>query len=423
MAKATRDAKLETRTARASLRMDHEPYWRLISEGLYLGYRKGRRGGKWLMRQYIQGKYQKRVLGLADDHRDSNGIDVLTYFEAQDKARKLADQAVKIEAGIPAGPYTVEDAINDYLAWAKMNNTGFKQAEYNAKAYILPILGKKRVDELTTREIRKWHEGIASSPPRLRSSKFGEQKFGSLPDDDLDAKRRRKATANRVLTILKAALTRAWEEEKVKNDHAWRKVKPFKNVDAAGVRYLSTTECKRLINVCEPDFRQLVQAALYTGARYGSLIKMRCHDYNGDAGSIHIKKPKSGRSFHIPLTNEGQAFFEAVTAGRPGLDVIFLKNDGSPWAQSQQHRRIREACDLAKIHPRISFHHLRHSYGSLLAMRNVSIQTIATAMGHADTRMTHRHYAHLSPGHVAKEIRKNLPSFGKARRNNVRVIR
>ena len=40
------------------------------------------------------------------------------------------------------------------------------------------------------------------------------------------------------------------------------------------------------------------------------------------------------------------------------------------------------------------------------------MRVIADALGHADTRVTERHYAHLSPSYVAETIRANLPTLG-----------
>jgi len=68
-----------------------------------------------------------------------------------------------------------------------------------------------------------------------------------------------------VLTILKAALNRAYHDGKVPTDDAWRRVKPFINADAARLRYLSRDECTRLLNACEPLFRKLVRAMREAG--------------------------------------------------------------------------------------------------------------------------------------------------------------
>ena len=37
---------------------------------------------------------------------------------------------------------------------------------------------------------------------------------------------------------------------------------------------------------------------------------------------------------------------------------------------------------------------------------------IAAQLGHSDTRMTEKHYAHLSPGYVADVVRASFGSLG-----------
>jgi hypothetical protein len=50
---------------------------------------------------------------------------------------------------------------------------------------------------------------------------------------DPEAIRARRSTANRLLTVLKAALNRAFRDGRVASDEAWRKVKRFREADAA----------------------------------------------------------------------------------------------------------------------------------------------------------------------------------------------
>jgi site-specific recombinase XerD len=70
---------------------------------------------------------------------------------------------------------------------------------------------------------------------------------------------------------------------------------------------------------------------------------------------------------------------------------MFTHADGSPWRASNQHRRpIREACGHAEINPPVSFHILRHCCASLLT-NGVPLQVVASALGHADARMTEKH--------------------------------
>jgi integrase len=70
---------------------------------------------------------------------------------------------------------------------------------------------------------------------------------------------------------------------------------------------------------------------------------------------------------------------------------------------------MREACKRAAIDPAVGFHVLRHTHASILAMQAVPMAVIARQLGHSDTRMTERHYAHLAPNYVADTIRASFP--------------
>ena len=52
MAITVTDKNLSNRTQRHKLPIRKAPYWRILHEGLHIGYRKGTRGGKWLLRWY-----------------------------------------------------------------------------------------------------------------------------------------------------------------------------------------------------------------------------------------------------------------------------------------------------------------------------------------------------------------------------------
>ena len=74
---------------------------------------------------------------------------------------------------------------------------------------------------------------------------------------------------------------------------------------------------------------------------------------------------------------------------------------------------LHDACAHAGIVPAIGFHVLRHTHGSLLAMRGVPMAVIARQLGHADTRITEKHYAHLAPNYVADTIRQGFPRLAR----------
>jgi integrase len=245
-------------------------------------------------------------------------------------------------------------------------------------------------------------------------SKNGAKKpnFRELDKTDHEAIRRRRASANRTLTVLKAALNRAWREGKIASDDPWRRVEPFEEADAARVRYLTVAEAIRLLNACEPGFRRLAQAALATGARYGELIALRVSDFNPDSGTIHVRTSKSGKGRHIVLNEEGTALFRSLTVGKSGDALLLMRADGLPWKPAHQARPMAEACKQAKIAPPASFHVLRHTWASLAVMNGAPLMVVARNLGHADTRMVERHYGHLAPSYISDAIRATAPKFG-----------
>ncbi len=415
MARTVRDTNLETRSARLRLRIRAEPYWRGLEKGFFLGYRRRSNGGTWLARRRrADGGYAEHRIGITDDLQDADGVAVLDYGQAQKATRAWWRADLRREEGHDArpGPFTVGDAVSDYLtAFERRGGRSIYATRRAAETHILPSLGAMLVTKLTTKKIEDWHRGLAEKPALARS-KPGRKPNYRKADKTADGIRKRRATANQILTVLKAALNHAWKAGHVPSDDAWRRVKPFKAVETALIRYLSEAECVRLVNACKPAFQNLVRGAMLTGCRYSELAAMCAADYNADAGVVTVRESKAGKPRHVVLTAEGQQLFAGFTAGKLGSDPIFTRADGDVWGKSHQLRPMREACRRAKIKPEISFHVLRHTYGSALAMKGVPMGVIAEQLGHADTRMTEKHYAHLAPSYVADTIRTHFPTLG-----------
>ena len=415
MARTVRNAKIDSRSARARLSARREPYWTVLAEGRAIGYRKGKKGGSWVARwRDPEGKQHYQALGASDDAVDPDGQTVLSYPQAQERARTWVDEtSAHHSAGWrQKGPYTVSDALRDYHAW--MDSEGKRSvgdSRTRAATLINPSLGKTEVSRLTTAQIREWRDRLAEAPARLRTGRGQEQQYRAEPAGE-EAIRRRRSTANRTLTVLKAALNHAFNEGRVPSDLAWRRVKPFQGVDAARVRYLTVSEGQRLVNASDPDFRKIVQAALATGCRYGELTALNVEDFNPDSRTVHVRKSKSGRGRHIVLTDEGAALIRALASGRAARDPLLPRQDGSRWGTAHQARPLKKACERAKVE--VSFHELRHTYASLAIMNGLELLPLARNLGHSDTRMVEKHYGHLTESYVAKRIRETAPRYGEA---------
>ena len=415
MARKVKSKELESREARRKLAIRGKPHWKSIERGLHLGYRRLKgRAGTWCTRHYL-GKqaYEVESIGVADDLSDADGAIILDYWQAQAKARARMTERAK-----PAnGSLTVQGAVEQYLEWLETSGKRSYESRRRAEAFIYPGLGVIECDGLNAEMLRKWHSGIAKEGARLRTAPGEAQQYADFDRHDDEAVRRRRASANRILTILKSALNRAWRESHIRSNSAWARVEPFKNVGAARVRYLTVVEAQRLVNAADQVFRPMIQAALQTGARYSELCRLEVQDFNPDAGTLAIRKSKSGKARHIILTDEGSRLFAHLTAGRHGREPVLRREDGKPFGTAHQARPMKDACARAKIKPRISFHGLRHTWSSLSVMAGMPLLVVAKNLGHSDTRMVEKHYGHLAPSYVAEAVRKHAPTFSVAPSN------
>lgn len=416
MARVKRNADLGTREARRRLKVHSEPYWLVLERGLSLGYRKSAEGGAWIVRRYepSRRRHVEHRLTNADDHRDADGTEVLSFGQAQRKALTDAKFAAERASG---RHYTVADAVTDYVTYLQAHRKSASDTELKLKAYVLPHFGTRQVADLVRRDLDQWVVWAMKRSPRRKSKgtalKPTQTRKGRHEREDAeDRGRRRKATVNRVIAALKACLNHAHSSGHAPSREAWAGLKKFRGVDSARLRWLTLDEATRLLNACGPDFRPLVRAALLTGCRQGELLASRVRDFDPRSKTLLVPDSKAGKPRRVPMTDAGVELFEALTVGRHENERLFRRVDGSDWHRVAIIRAIQEACSGAKITPPATFHSLRHTYASHLVQKGAPLLFVASALGHRDTRMVEKHYGHLAPSHVAEMIREKLPNFG-----------
>jgi integrase len=415
------DFNLSTRAARQRLEPRHKPYWHDLGNGIHIGYWRGAAKTSWLGRVGIGVpiRYVTEKRGEADDVPDRPGT--ISYADACDRVRVWAneqrEQARLVALGDDPVPesYSVRDSIEDYLADARGRGVKSLKAtiEPALRAHVLASpLADIPLRDLTKKRLQNWHHAIAQSAPRRRTSKLAlVQRMGPAPQTE-EQQRARKSTANFVRNAFFAALNFAFNEGKVKSDAAWRRVKAFKNVGEARIRFITVAETKALLRAFDDDMRRLAAAALLTGARYGELARMTVSDYDAIACTIYVRPGKSGKGRHIHLTPEGIKFFASQTRGKRRDQMMFLRADGGQWRKNHQSRPMKQACAAAGIEPAISFHILRHSNASLMAQAGAPMHIIKEQLGHHSVRVTEKFYAHLSPTSIRDQVRATLPAFG-----------
>jgi integrase len=459
MSRTIKNPNLQNRTQRAKLPAlkNGEAHWHRIAEGQHLGYCKASNGqGTWRARYYTKEHGRRfQALGTADDSVIATGDGVLSFDQAVKAAQQWIDEVVARDAAklkrdealargeeLPeedsAEPYLVAQALDDYLAEKEREKRKeLPHTRATIESQIKPKLGHIHIDKLTHAKVKAWRDALVDSGPRQRTGFVKEkvvvktlvrgeykdrvkerataaslpQAFREIDTDDPDVLRKRQATVNRILTVLKAALNHAHENRKITSKEAWEAVKPFRKVDVPKVRFLATDEVKTLIPACESEFRKLVKGALLTGCRYGELTSMAVRDFHETESRVYIAESKNGESRYVDLNDEGVAFFTELTEGRNEDEVIFLRTENKPWKTSEQKRPMDQACEVGGIDG-VTFHILRHTYASHAVMNGMPIAVLSEQLGHKDTRITERHYAHLCKSFKRESVRANAPSFG-----------
>lgn len=423
---------LKSRDGRLNIKEMDYPHWDRIEEGRHVGYRRGKTGASWFARiRFPNGQYHQEHLGEADDTLKADGQAVLSYEQARIKAilwlKDLNARGIKqnvkpartiTRLRLPAAPpYLVAHAVIDYLTWFKENRRSFRDVNRVCHKEILPVLGNIPLDKLHTKDIRRWLDELVERPTQIRVTSSRSPKFRPKQYDN-ETKRKRQCTANRQLGMLKAVLNRAYEYGYVDDDLQWRRVRRFRNVEKCHTRFFTIKELHSILKACPIHLKRLVIGAALSGCRINELRNMRVGDYVESPMRVVVKDSKNGKSRYISLSKEGGEFFGKLTTNRPAEELMFLREKGIAWSGNIHQARFYRVCNKAGIEPPVKFHALRHTYATQAIMAGIPLQIVAQQLGHSDTRMVERYYAHLAPSFIDEMVQKMMPRLiGKALEN------
>ena len=412
---AQRRSILSSKTSRDALPKGDKPEWEVIGPGVRLGYRRGRGtrglGGSWLVAsRSFDGTRQQSKLARADDALPADGVAILDHEQAKTAARSWA-KSIKAGERITAA-LTVNQVLDQYLAARESEGMkSINEARRRAAFSIRTKLGHRLVAELTIANVRAWRDGLVTAQKRLRTARYADKPNVLVVDlKDPEVIRRRRDTANRTLTTLKAALNWAYNNRLVTDDTAWRLVKPYRSTGSARIRFLSEGEQKLVLAASNGSIRDLISAALVTGARFSELARLTVADYDHENRSVFISESKSGKPRHVPLPPGGADLFSRLTGDRRSNEPLLRQDDGSRWKPSAYNRSWRAILSRSGV-GNATFHELRHTYASTMVRKGAPLMVVAQALGHADTRMVDKHYAHLAPSYVADTIRRMAPDI------------
>jgi integrase len=198
--------------------------------------------------------------------------------------------------------------------------------------------------------------------------------------------------------------------------------RPVVKATETRIKFLEQAELEKLLASPYPgDAFGSIEPTLYltaamTGLRQGELIGLRWRDVDLNARRVRVVAPYvrgefgdpksegSGRS--LPLaTRVVEALGELRDRSPYAYDselVFAHPESGGPLDRSKLVRRFKQATDRADVR-RITFHELRHTFGTRMAAAGVPLRTIQHWMGHADAKTT-QVYAHYQPSDAEADV-------------------
>jgi integrase len=360
--------------------------------------------------------YVTKTLALADDNGPADGHAVLTFAQAQDKARAFFIELRRAGDGVAPvrrGVYTVADVMSDYMTKLKSEGRLTSSTESVIQGHIVGPIGAKDATKLTAPLLAGWFNDVVHG----RTAEFTKRKLAHQArpgETEGEFLRRRRSTAKRIAKPLRAALGDAFRAGKIPSDHAWKAWQMPKKTETARVTYFETVEeVLALLEAFDDEgLRNFSRGALECGARFGEMATARVRDFNARTGVIRLVGHKTGGDErYVHLGAGGAAFFRAVIADRKGDELLF-SNNGEEWVHHLARPAFQRALKVAGIDKRAGYHTLRHTFASLRLMAGASLQTVSKQLGHKSIAITDKHYAHLCDRYVEQQMQKSAPDFG-----------
>lgn len=294
---------------------------------------------------------------------------------------------------------TVIDALEAWLH-TKSTRIEFSTLHDYAKSVnniLIPAFGHIRLRDLTPRDIQQWVDSKECKAKRIRNILCP---FRQMLQD-----------AYRLGDISENPLDRVRVEDKIEAGE----IDPESDDEAleeTNADPFSIDEIWAILDGCqlEPQFRNLVLFAIWTGLRTSELIALRWRHIDWTKGVVKVRIAKVLNRFKRPKTKAGirdvkllPPAIEALKAqfhitGKANQEIFHNPRTGQPWTGDKQIREsywrpLLRAVDVRYRRP----YQLRHTYASMMLSARENPMWVAQQMGHEDWAMIRRVYGRWIP--------------------------
>jgi integrase len=253
------------------------------------------------------------------------------------------------------------------------------------KRHIKPLLGRKRVKDLTPNDIRRFMADIANGKTTV-TAKTGKHGLARVTGG--------KGTATRTVGLLGGIMSFAVGEG-VRPDNPVIGIKRYP--DKQGERFLSHAELGKLGEVLSaveetevlavPAIRLLIM----TGCRKSEILSLKWSEVDFEIGCLRLADSKTGHK--IVMLGAPALQTLANQSRQAGSEYVFpaMKGKKHYVGLPKAWARIRKQAGLEGVR----LHDLRHSFASIGAAAGMGLQVVGKLLGQKDPKTTAR-YSHIA---------------------------
>lgn len=326
------------------------------------------------------------------------------------EARRKAREELKKTGNLATRSLTLKDWLQYWLSEIAEPNlapntvSGYRN---NIESYIVPLLGSKRLDQLTPQDVRRLHEVVQQTPvdKKLRGQK-------DLPENTPLLNSTSALLAHNTLSV---ALKAAMREGKVGFNACDLVDRPKKAVTEK--KYLTYEEAVHLLKYVsnKPNGAMWATFLLYgtrrgegsgiEAERVGDLLDIswqvqrildiskvpKDFEYRHIRGNLYFTRPKSSAGWRTPPLVEPLKTILARHIGSQKTGPIFLDHKGEVWDPGDVSKAWKKLLGEAGLPTDVELHGSRRTTVTLLYEAGVPEHLIKEIVGHSDVEMT-RHY-------------------------------
>ncbi|EFL53142.1 integrase family protein [Solidesulfovibrio fructosivorans JJ]] len=308
-----------------------------------------------------------------------------TLAGKRESARIAAREQEQAEKQRNAAGATYKELVEaHYIPWAEREKKSAAADKTRLKLHIFPVIGALTLDEVTPQVLEALRDKMVASHCR--------------------------ATALQVLALVRKTFNHLGRLglHTLRNPVALVKLP---RLDNACERFFTHDEFDRFLAAAgklgNPDLHDACILAVDTGLRLGELNRLMPADVNLELGFLTVREADGKPGGVVPLNSRVRAMLQKrLLTIAPGQHIFRTTRDGDR-EMSRRFTRLARALGLndgvTDRRQQLTFHSLRHTFGSWLALADVELYRIQKLMRHKTPAMVQR-YAHLRPSWLASDV-------------------